>query len=91
MRQAMKSVKFALPSRSNLFIGKVLFAARYAEDLSRLILLLLPLGHCNTNMAKPDLQSLVLLCFLHDIASFIHRVNPSVHISVEEFSRFYLM
>lgn len=35
MWQAVKSVEFALTSRSNLFIDKMLFADRYAEDLSR--------------------------------------------------------
>jgi len=34
MWQAVKSMAFALTSRSNLFIGEMLFTDRYAEDLS---------------------------------------------------------
>lgn len=81
----MKSVEFALTSRSDLFIGKMIFADRYAEDLSRWILLLLPLGLYKTEMVKPGPQPPIL----RDIVTFIPGLNPGVHISVEEFSRFY--
>lgn len=50
MWQAVRSVELVPPLRSNLFFGKMHFADRYAEDLSRRIFILYPLGHCNAKM-----------------------------------------